>query len=53
MTESHELLLMFGFGIAALGIVAIAYFAFLSSQRKMDTAQTATYVQVPNALRGS
>jgi len=52
MTDSKDLLIIFGVGILTLGIVAIAYFAFLSSQR-INTAQTATYVQVPSALRGS
>ncbi len=51
MTESHDLLLIFGFGIVTLGIVAIAYFAFLSSQRN-QSLPTATYVQVPDSLRG-
>ena len=50
MSESHDLLLMLGFGIVTLGVVAIAYFAFLSSQRKQDVPQSATYVQVPASL---
>ena len=44
------MLIMFGFGIAALSIVAIAYFAFLSSQRKQEPP-IPTYVQVPDSLR--
>lgn len=50
MADSHDLLLIFGFGIVALGIVAIGYFAFLSSQRKQDVQPTPTYVQMPNSL---
>jgi len=51
MTESHDLLLIFGFGIVALGIVTIAYFAFLSSQRKINTPHEPSYVMVPQGLR--
>lgn len=52
MTDSHDLLLIFGLGIVALGIVTVAYFAFLGSQRKTDIPQSETYVQVPNSLKG-
>ena len=50
MTDSHDILIIFGFGIVTLGIVAIAYFAFLNSQRK-DVQPATTYVQIPNSLR--
>ena len=50
MVESHDLLILFGFGVVALGIVTIAYFAFLSSQRT-QTPLAASYVAVPQGLR--
>ena len=49
MSDSRDILLMLGFGIVTLGVVAIAYFAFLSSQRKQDQP-IPTYVQVPGSL---
>jgi len=50
MTDSKDLLIIFGVGILTLGIVAIAYFAFLSQKQVVPTN---TYVQVPNSLRSS
>jgi flagellar basal body-associated protein FliL len=52
MSDSKDMLIIFGVGIVTLGIVAIAYFAFLTHKQTM-VAPTNTYVQIPNSLRGS
>jgi flagellar basal body-associated protein FliL len=52
MSDSKGILIIFGVGIVTLGIVAIAYFAFLS-QKQNTATPTNTYVQVPNSLRSS
>ena len=51
MAESHDMLILFGFGIVALGIVAIAYFAFLNSQSKISTPLGSSYVMIPQGLK--
>jgi len=50
-SKSHDLLILLGFGVVALGIVAIAYFAFLSSQSKISTPLGSSYVMIPQGLK--
>jgi hypothetical protein len=50
MADSHDLLLIFGFGDSDAGYSSYRLLHGLSSQRN-QSLPTATYVQVPNTLR--